>query len=82
MGTTLVQTSLVPRSIAQPKRHLNTFICLVSSIHVHMCGCLSNIINNIFGGLLRMGHQFIPTCVSAQTITAIMQLTSIALGKR
>ena len=27
--------------------------------------------NNTLGGLLRMGQQFIPTCVGAQTITAM-----------
>ena len=40
--------------------------------HAHMFGCLSKIINNVVGELLRMGHQFISTCVGAQTITAIM----------
>ena len=54
--STLVRTSLLPINIAQRKRHLNSLICRVSSIHAHTCGCLSNVINNIGGGLLRMGQ--------------------------
>ena len=45
-GTRLVQTSLLPSKIAQPKQHLNTFICWVSSIHPHVSGRLSNASNN------------------------------------
>ena len=46
MGTRLVQTSLLPSNIAQPKQHLNKFISWVSSIHPHVRGPLSNTSKN------------------------------------
>ena len=76
--TTIVQTSLQPLNIPQPKRHLNTFICRVSSIHAQMCGCLSNVINNIVGKPLHMGHQCIPTS-GAQSMDNLMEQLSAVL---
>ena len=55
----------------------------MSAIHPHVCGGQKKGNDSIAGNLLGLCQQFIPpTCVSAETIAAIMRMTDIALNKR